>query len=81
MIELGANAVIIGRRAETTQKRAAELQALRAGSRVIGLSADVRDYAAMESAVATTVAELGRLDFVMYVPICTNTSGYAATDN
>lgn len=65
LVELGANAVIIGRRAANTSARAAEIALLRPGARVLGLAADVRDAAAMAGAVATTLAEFGRLDFVM----------------
>ncbi|KAF8543222.1 hypothetical protein BDD12DRAFT_241584 [Trichophaea hybrida] len=65
MVELGVNAAIIGRRKEVTEAKAAELQALRPGSKVIGISADVRDYKAMEAAVERTVKELGRLDYVI----------------
>jgi len=44
--------------------RVAELNALRAGS-VSGVVADVRDLAALESAVADVVAEHGRLDVMV----------------
>lgn len=50
-----------------TEAKAAELQTLRSGSRVLGISADVRDYSALVAAVERTVEELGRLDYVMCV--------------
>lgn len=34
---------------------------------MIGISADVRDFKAMAAAVERTVAELGRIDYVMCV--------------
>ncbi|KAH8691351.1 hypothetical protein BGW36DRAFT_305324, partial [Talaromyces proteolyticus] len=37
----------------------------RAGSRVIGISADVRSIDSLKTAVARTVAELGRIDFLI----------------
>jgi hypothetical protein len=67
LVELGANATIVGRRKETTEGKAAELQAVRPGSKVIGISADVRDFGALEAAVERAVKELGRLDYVMFV--------------
>lgn len=50
-----------------TEAKAAELQTLRSGSRVLGISADVRDYSTLVAAVERTVKELGRLDYVMCV--------------
>lgn len=50
-----------------TEAKAAELQTLRSGSRVLGISADVRDYSALVAVVERTVKELGRLDYVMCV--------------
>ena len=64
-VMLGANAVITGRSKEKTEKRAAEMSKLRTGAKVIGLSADVRDFKAMQGVVARTVEEFGRLDFVI----------------
>jgi NAD(P)-dependent dehydrogenase (short-subunit alcohol dehydrogenase family) len=68
MVQLGANATIIGRNKEKTETKASEIQALRKGSKVLGISADVRNIKALEAAVERTVAELGRLDYVMSVP-------------
>ncbi|KAK9469287.1 hypothetical protein V1512DRAFT_255916 [Lipomyces arxii] len=65
LVSLGANAVILGRKKEVTEKAAAEIQTLRKDSKVLGLSVDVRSAKALEDAVATTVAELGRIDFVI----------------
>lgn len=65
LVELGADAAIVGRRRDATEAKAAELQSLRAGATVLGISCDVRDSNALEDAVARTVAELGRIDFLM----------------
>lgn len=66
LVLLGANAVILGRNTEKTEKAAAEIQQLRPGSKVVGLGGvDVRDVNSLAKAVATTVAELGRIDFVI----------------
>ena len=67
MVQLGANATIIGRNKEKTETKASEIQALRKGSKVLGISADVRNVEALEAVVERTVAELGRLDYVMSV--------------
>jgi len=75
LVKLGANACITGRRKDKTEKKAAELQALRPGAKVIGVSADVRDAKAMVSAVERTVSELGRLDYL----ICGAAGNFLAT--
>ncbi|TGZ76906.1 NAD(P)-binding protein [Ascodesmis nigricans] len=75
MIQLGANAAIIGRRGDVTSSKAAELQSLRSGSRVLGISADVRSFDSLQSAVETTIRELGRLDYV----ICGAAGNFLAT--
>lgn len=49
-----------------TEAKAAELQALRPGAKVIGISADVRNITSMEAAVGRTVSELGKIDYVMW---------------
>lgn len=66
LVLLGANACIIGRNPEKTVKAAAEIQALRPGSKVIGLgNIDVKDVQSIAGAVKTTVDELGKIDFVI----------------
>jgi peroxisomal 2,4-dienoyl-CoA reductase len=44
---------------------AKEIEKERPGARCLAISTDVRDIKAMESAAAKTVAELGRIDFVI----------------
>ncbi|KAK9484779.1 hypothetical protein V1527DRAFT_469056 [Lipomyces starkeyi] len=65
LVILGANAVIVGRKKEVTEKAAAEIQKLRKGCKVIGLSVDVRDYKALQEAVARSVEEFGKIDYVI----------------
>lgn len=66
LVLLGANAAILGRNPEKTTKAAEEIQLLRPGAKVLGLgSVDVRDVHSIAKAVETTVAELGRIDFVI----------------
>ncbi|KAK9384039.1 uncharacterized protein V2V93DRAFT_363368 [Kockiozyma suomiensis] len=65
LVILGANAAILGRKKEVTENAAAEIQKLRSGSSVIGISADVRDISSLQEAVDRTVKELGRIDFVI----------------
>lgn len=66
MVLLGANAAIIGRSPEKTTKAAAEIAALRPGAKVLGIhSVDVREVQQLANAVEQTVAELGRIDFVI----------------
>ncbi|KAK9254220.1 hypothetical protein V1507DRAFT_456519 [Lipomyces tetrasporus] len=65
LVILGANAVIVGRKKVVTEKVAAEIQQLRKGSKVLGMSVDVRDYKALQEAIARTVEELGKIDYVI----------------
>lgn len=65
LVLLGANAVIIGRNKDKTEAKARELAALRPGSKVIGLSADVRSVDSLNAAVAESLKALGRIDFVI----------------
>lgn len=75
MVQLGANAVILGRRGDVTASKAAELASLRPGARVIGISADVRSYDSLKAAVDRTISELGRLDYL----ICGAAGNFLAT--
>lgn len=66
LVLLGANAVIIGRNTAKTEKAAQEIQALRPGSKVVGIGGvDVREVQSLAKAVEKTVQELGRIDFVI----------------
>ena len=66
MVFLGANACIIGRSIEKTERMAKVLAGARPAARVLGLGGvDVRDYASLAAAVDRCVRELGSIDFVM----------------
>lgn len=66
LVLLGANAAIIGRNAEKTEKAAKEIEALRPGAKVLGLgNVDVRDVHSLVKASKETVDQLGRIDFVI----------------
>lgn len=67
LVHLGANACIIGRNVEKTEKMAASIATARKGAKVIGIgAADVRKIESLEKAVERCVKELGSIDFVMY---------------
>lgn len=59
----GCAVTILGRNLEKAQTAAAGI--VEAGGKAIGVSADVRDFAAMQAAVAQAVAEFGDFDIVL----------------
>ncbi|MEO6991214.1 MAG: glucose 1-dehydrogenase [Candidatus Baltobacteraceae bacterium] len=61
----GADVALIGRDAESLAATATEARAVRPGARLATILADVTDASAVDAAVATTLAELGRLDFAI----------------
>ena len=66
LVHLGANACIIGRNVEKTERMAKSIATARKGAKVIGIGAvDVRRVDSLESAVETCVKELGAIDYVM----------------
>ena len=66
MVHLGANACIIGRNVEKTERVAKDIATARPGARVLGFgSVDVRSIESMQTAVEKCVKELGGIDFVM----------------
>lgn len=68
LIHLGANACIVGRNVEKTEKMAHDLTTARKGAKVLGLgSVDVRSIQSLQAAVDRCVNDLGGIDFVMYV--------------
>jgi 3-hydroxyacyl-CoA dehydrogenase/3-hydroxy-2-methylbutyryl-CoA dehydrogenase len=67
-IEREANVVLVGRRAELTQKHAAEV-----GARALGVGADITDPEQIEAAIAATVDHFGTID------VNVNTAGFIAT--
>ncbi|KAF3400754.1 Peroxisomal 2,4-dienoyl-CoA reductase SPS19 [Talaromyces pinophilus] len=66
LVHLGANACIIGRNVEKTEKMAASIATARPGAKVIGIGAtDVRSFDSLKAAVDRCVKELGGIDFVI----------------
>lgn len=66
LILLGANAAIVGRNKEKTDKAAEEMGQLRPDAKVISCpNTDVRNVQSIAQAVERTVKELGRIDFVI----------------
>ena len=59
----GCAVTLLGRNLDKAQRAAQGI--VQAGGRALGVSADVRDYPAMEAAVAQAVAEFGALDIVL----------------
>lgn len=66
LVALGANAVILGRNAEKTEKVAKEIEKIRPGAKVVGLgNVDVRDVKSLKTAADKTVEIFGKIDFVI----------------
>lgn len=68
LVHLGADACIVGRNVEKTERAAKDIASVRAGARVIGIGAvDVRKYDSLKDAAERCIKELGGIDFVMCV--------------
>jgi peroxisomal 2,4-dienoyl-CoA reductase len=65
LIHLGANACILGRNVEKTERVAKEMESCRAGAKVLGLAVDVRNAEDLQVAADRCAKELGGIDFVM----------------
>jgi len=66
LVLLGADAAIIGRNVDKTEKAAKEMSRLRSGAKVIGIgNTDVRNVNSLKEAVDETVKKLGKIDFVI----------------
>lgn len=66
LVHLGANACIIGRNVEKTERVAQDIATARQGAKVIGIGAvDVRKFESLKAAVDRCVEEFGGIDFVM----------------
>jgi peroxisomal 2,4-dienoyl-CoA reductase len=66
LVHLGANACIVGRNVEKTERMAADIATARSGSKVLGIGAvDVRSPETLQAAADRCVKELGSIDFVM----------------
>jgi peroxisomal 2,4-dienoyl-CoA reductase len=71
LVYLGADACIVGRNIEKTERTAREIASLRPGARVIGIGAvDVRKFEDLKAATERCAKELGGIDFVMYGQYC-----------
>ncbi len=68
LVHLGANACIVGRNVEKTERMAADIAQARPGAKVLGFgNVDVRSLASLQEAVDRCVKDLGGVDFLMYV--------------
>ncbi|ODH52171.1 hypothetical protein GX48_01728 [Paracoccidioides brasiliensis] len=66
MVYLGANAFILGRNIEKTERMARDIATARPGAKVIGQGGtDVRDFNIIKAAAERCVKELGSIDFVI----------------
>ncbi|PGH07246.1 hypothetical protein AJ80_08032 [Polytolypa hystricis UAMH7299] len=66
MVHLGANACIVGRNVEKTERVAKDIATARSGAKVLGIGAvDVRNFDSLKAAVDKCVKELGGVDFVI----------------
>lgn len=64
LLQAGANVALTSRRQEDADAAAQELSKLGSG-KVMGIAADVRDFAAQQNAVAKTLETFGRLDVLI----------------
>ncbi|KAH0595601.1 hypothetical protein MHUMG1_06777 [Metarhizium humberi] len=66
LVRLGADACIIGRNVEKTEKAARDIATVRPGAKVIGIGGcDVRKVESLKEAAARCAKELGGIDFVI----------------
>jgi len=66
LVHLGANACIIGRNVEKTERMAKDIATARQGAKVIGIGAvDVRSPESLQDAADRCAKELGGIDFVI----------------
>jgi peroxisomal 2,4-dienoyl-CoA reductase len=67
LVHLGANACIVGRNVQKTERMAKDIATARKGAKVLGIGAvDVRNAQDLQDAADRCVKELGSLDFCMY---------------
>ena len=70
LVHLGANACIVGRNVEKTERMAKDIETARGGAKVLGLgNVDVRKIESLEAAAEKCAKELGGIDYVMYVTV------------
>lgn len=63
-LELGANAIITGRRADVLTETARELET-ETGGKVLAVACDVRDYAGVEALIAKGIETFGQIDVLV----------------
>jgi 3-oxoacyl-[acyl-carrier protein] reductase len=61
----GADVALVGRDVAALEATASEAREARAGARTLVIVADASDAAAVDAFVASTIAELGRIDFAI----------------
>ncbi|MBR2330449.1 MAG: 3-oxoacyl-ACP reductase FabG [Clostridia bacterium] len=74
-LEEGASVALFGSRQETVDKALAAIQAENVNAPVMGLSPDLNDYAAVESAMKAVQAKFGKID------ILANNAGVSARES
>ncbi|KAK4936324.1 peroxisomal 2 4-dienoyl-CoA reductase sps19 [Elasticomyces elasticus] len=66
LVHLGANACIVGRNTEKTERVAKDIASVRSGSKVLGIGGvDVRSVESLQKSIDTCVNELGGIDFLI----------------
>ncbi|EYB30711.1 hypothetical protein FG05_00407 [Fusarium graminearum] len=66
LVRLGANACIVGRSVDKTEKAAKEIESVREGAKVIAIGGcDVRKVNSLQAAAERCAKELGGIDFVI----------------
>lgn len=66
MVERGADVIVMGRDAQTTEKCVQELRKVRESARIVGCDGiDLRDRSKVENAVEKALGVLGRIDYVI----------------
>ncbi|KKK14569.1 hypothetical protein P175DRAFT_0501931 [Aspergillus ochraceoroseus IBT 24754] len=66
LVHLGANACIVGRNVEKTEKMAHDIATARPGAKVLGLGGvDVRSFDSLKDSVDRCVKEFGAIDYVI----------------
>ncbi|KIV86359.1 hypothetical protein PV11_01973 [Exophiala sideris] len=66
LVHLGANACIVGRNTEKTERVAKDISSVRTGSKVVGIGGvDVRSVESLQKSIDTCVSELGGIDFLI----------------
>lgn len=66
LVHLGANACIVGRNVDKTERMAIDIATARPGAKVLGIgNVDVRNYGNLQNAAETCVRELGAIDYLI----------------